>query len=61
LGAKANAALNGKYSPDIEDVKAISLTVLRHRIVRNYKAEAENISTDTIILELQNIIDKQFI
>jgi MoxR-like ATPase len=61
LGAKANAALNGKYSPDIEDVKAISLTVLRHRIVRNYKAEAENISTDKIILELQNIIDKQFI
>ncbi len=61
LGAKTNAALNGKYSPDIEDVKAVSLPVLRHRIVKNYKAEAENISTDDIILELQSIIDKQFI
>ncbi len=50
LGAKANAAVNGKYSPDIEDVKAVSLSILRHRIVKNYKAEAEGI-TETQIIE----------
>ncbi len=49
LGAKCNALLNGKYSPDIEDVKAIAKPVLRHRIVRNFKAEAEGISVDDII------------
>jgi len=49
LGAKCNAALNGKYSPDIEDVKAVAYSVLRHRIVRNYKAEAERISVEAII------------
>ena len=49
LGAKCHAAINGKYSPDIEDVKAIALPILRHRIVRNYKAEAENISVEKII------------
>lgn len=52
LGAKTHAALNGKYSPDIEDVKAIALPVLRHRIVKNYKAESENISVDDIVLKL---------
>ncbi len=52
VGAKVHAAINGKYSPDIEDVKAISLPVLRHRIVRNYKAEAEGISVDKLISEL---------
>ena len=52
IGAKVNAALSGKYSPDIEDVKAIALPVLRHRIIRNYKAEAEGITTDNIIEEL---------
>ena len=52
LGAKCNAALNGKYSPDIEDVKAIAAPVLRHRIVRNYKAEAEGIETDDIVKSL---------
>ena len=41
--------LNGKYAPDIEDVKAIANNVLRHRIVRNYKAEAENITVEKII------------
>ncbi len=51
IGAKCHAAMMGKYSPDIEDVKAIALPVLRHRLVRNYKAEAENISTDQIINE----------
>ena len=49
VGAKTHAAINGKYSPDIEDVKAIATAVLRHRIVRNYKAEAEGISLDDII------------
>jgi MoxR-like ATPase len=51
IGAKCHAAINGKYSPDIEDVRAVSLPVLRHRLVRNYKAEAENIATDDIIRE----------
>jgi len=49
LGAKCHAAINGKYSPDIEDVKAIANLVLRHRIVRNYKAEAEGITEENII------------
>lgn len=49
LGAKCHAALHGKYSPDIEDVKAIALPVLRHRVVKNFKAEAENITTDELI------------
>ena len=52
IGAKAHAAINGKYSPDIEDVKAVAHAVLRHRIVRNYKAEAEGITTDAIIDKL---------
>ena len=47
--AKCHAAINGKYSPDIEDVKAITKPVLRHRLVKNYKAEAEGISIDQII------------
>ena len=49
LGAKCHAAINGKYSPDIEDVQAIANYVLRHRIVRNFKAEAEGISEENII------------
>jgi MoxR-like ATPase len=52
LGAKCNAVLNGKYSPDIEDVKAVALPILRHRIVRNFKAEAEGITVDDIIKKL---------
>ncbi len=52
LGAKCNALLNGKYSPDIEDVKAVAKPVLRHRIVRNFKAEAEGVSVDGIIEKL---------
>jgi MoxR-like ATPase len=52
LGAKCNALLNGKYSPDIEDVQAIAKPVLRHRIVRNFKAEAEGMSVDDIITKL---------
>lgn len=49
LGAKCHALLNGKLSPDIEDVKAIAVNVLRHRLVKNYKAEAEGISVDDIV------------
>jgi MoxR-like ATPase len=49
LGAKCHALLNGKYSPDIEDVKAMALSVLRHRVVRNYKAEAEGMSQEELI------------
>ena len=49
LGAKCHAAVNGKYSPDISDVQAIAKYVLRHRIVRNYKAEAEGITEEKII------------
>jgi len=52
LGAKANAAIHGKYSPDIEDVQAIAKYVLRHRIVRNYKAEAEGITEEKVIESL---------
>ena len=52
IAAKCTALLNGKYSPDIEDVQAIALPVLRHRIVRNFKAEAEGITTDAIIKKL---------
>ena len=52
IGAKTHAAINGKYSPDIEDVRAVALPILRHRLVRNYKAEAERIGVDDIINEL---------
>jgi MoxR-like ATPase len=52
LGAKCHAAINGKYSPDIEDVRAIANYVLRHRVVRNYKAEAEGITEEHIIQSL---------
>jgi len=49
LAAKCNALLNGKYSPDIEDVRAVALPILRHRVVRNFKAEAENISVEQLV------------
>ncbi|MBT1687461.1 AAA family ATPase [Dawidia soli] len=52
LGAKCHALLHGKYSPDIDDVRAIAKPVLRHRIVRNFKAEAEGISVDELIERL---------
>jgi MoxR-like ATPase len=52
LGAKCHAAINGKYSPDIEDVQAVANNILRHRIVRNYKAEAEGIKENHIVEEL---------
>ena len=49
LGAKCNALINGKYSPDIEDVQTVARPVLRHRIVRNFKAEAEGMTVDKLI------------
>lgn len=52
LGAKAHAAVNGKYSPDIEDVKAVAIPILSHRIVKNYKADAEGVSIAAIIKSL---------
>ncbi len=52
LGAKCHALLRGNYSPDIDDVKAVAFNVLRHRIVKNYKAEAEGVSIEQIITGL---------
>jgi MoxR-like ATPase len=52
IGAKTHAALNGKYSPDIEDVKAVAIGILRHRVLKNYKAEAEGLSIEEIIGKL---------
>lgn len=52
LGAKCHALLHGKYSPDIEDVQAIAMPVLRHRVLRNYKAEAEGVTQDSLIKQL---------
>ncbi|MCW3121255.1 MAG: ATPase [Flavipsychrobacter sp.] len=52
LGAKCHALLNGKYSPDIEDVRAMAMPVLRHRVLRNYKAEAEGITQESLIKQL---------
>jgi MoxR-like ATPase len=52
LAAKAHAAIKGKYSPDIEDVKAVAIPILSHRIVKNYKAEAEGVSIADIINSL---------
>ncbi|MCM4168674.1 Holliday junction ATP-dependent DNA helicase RuvB [Arenibacter antarcticus] len=52
LAAKANAAVHGKFSPDIEDVKAVAMGILRHRIIKNYKAEAEGITEADIIQKL---------
>lgn len=49
LGAKCHAAINGKYSPDIDDVKSVALPILRHRVFKNYKAEAEGLSIDKIL------------
>lgn len=52
LGAKCHAAINGKFSPDFEDVNAVAKSILRHRIVKNYKAEAEGITQDYIIEQM---------
>lgn len=52
MAAKTNAAVNGKFSPDIEDVQAVAFGILRHRIIKNYKAEAEGITEEEIIRKL---------
>jgi len=52
LAAKTHAAVNGKYSPDIEDVQAVATGILRHRLIKNYKAEAEGLSIEEIIKSL---------
>lgn len=52
LAAKTHAAINGKFSPDIENVQAVASGILRHRIIKNYKAEAEGVSDDQIIKSL---------
>ncbi len=52
VGAKCHAAISGKYAPDIEDINAIAYSILRHRIVRNYKAEAEGVSVEQIVDQL---------
>lgn len=52
LAAKGHAAINGKYSPDIEDVQAVALPIMRHRVIRNFKAEAEGVSIEKIIKDL---------
>jgi len=52
VGAKCHAAINGKYSPDIEDVKAVADPILRHRLVKTYQADAEGISIEQLIEEL---------
>ena len=52
LAAKAHAAFKGKFSPDIEDVKAVAVGILRHRIIKNYKAEAEGLTEESIISNL---------
>ena len=52
LAAKTHAATRGKYSPDIEDIQSVATAILRHRMVRNYKAEAENISIEDVINKL---------
>lgn len=52
LAAKCNALISGKYSPDIEDVQQVAMAVLRHRVVRNFKAEAEGLSTDSLLQKL---------
>jgi len=52
LAAKANAAINGKYSPDIEDVQAVATGILRHRMIKNYKAEAEGVGIEDVISSL---------
>ena len=53
IGAKANALLSGKYSPDIEDVQRVAIPILRHRIIRNYTAEAEGVSIEAIVERLK--------
>ena len=52
LAAKTHAAVNGKFSPDKENVQAVAVGILRHRIIKNYKAEAEGLTVENLIKEL---------
>ena len=52
LAAKTHAATNGKFSPDSEDVQAVATSILRHRIIKNYKAEAEGVTDEAVIKSL---------
>ena len=52
IAAKCNCILSGKFSPDIEDVKSVAQATLRHRLVRNFKAEADGVTVDEIIEQL---------
>jgi MoxR-like ATPase len=52
IAAKTHAAVKGKYSPDIEDVRAVAIPILRHRLVRNYRAEADGYTVERIVAEL---------
>ena len=54
IGARTHAIIEGKYSPDIEDVRAVAVNILRHRIIKNYKAEAEGITIEDIINKLMH-------
>jgi MoxR-like ATPase len=56
LGAKAHALLQGKYAPDIEDVRAVAISTLRHRIVPSFNAEADGITADEIIRRLMESV-----
>ena len=49
LASKCHCLINGKFTPDIEDVKAVAKPILRHRIVKNYKAESKGMTVDNII------------
>ena len=60
MGAKTHAAMQGKYSPDIEDIQAVAVEVLRHRIVRNYYAEAEGVATEEIVQQLLSQASSDF-
>ncbi|MCX7953661.1 MAG: AAA family ATPase [Bacteroidales bacterium] len=57
IAAKTYAALHGKYSPDIEDVKAVAHPVMRHRLIKNYQAEAEGITNDMLIDEFIKLLE----
>ena len=52
LGAKAKAILDGRPAPEIDDIKALAKPVLRHRLITNFNAEAEGLSTDDILIKL---------
>jgi MoxR-like ATPase len=57
LGAKARAALDGRPTPSLDDIRAIAPPVLRHRLVTNFHAEAEGVGRDELIQELLGSLD----